>query len=322
MKIHIPCDSNQSIGGGFTFHRNLSEALAADYPNVQLVKGADPHDILFAFSVTTVDPETISRSKVLGAKFVLRIDGVPEDSRNSGKGTRRLVEFSRMADVIIYQSQFVKRTIGMLLRASRTEHHEVVIPNGVNLSIFSPQGERLLLDGNPIILHIAYRKDPNKRYEEVVAMYREYFARKPEANLILLGRYPSEWQNYNMGFFSGERWKRLGVMEDSEAKATAMRSCDFLFYPSFADPAPNAVLEAMACGLPVLYQPYGGVEEMVGNGHAGLAIDYTKGFTEQIEELLDDRMQFSEIARKQAEKHSLGAMASRYVHVWEQVLSQ
>jgi len=168
---------------------------------------------------------------------------------------------------------------------------------------------------------VAYRKDPNKRYEEVVAMYREYYPRNPEATLILLGRFPSAWQDYNMGFFCGERWKRLGVFDDDQAKATAIRSCDFLFYPSFADPAPNAVLECMACGLPVLYQPYGGVEEMVRNGHAGLAIDYTKCFTEQIEELLADLTQFSEAARMRAEDHSLAAMTAQYVRVWEQVLA-
>ncbi len=321
MRVHIPDISSQTIGGGHTFYRNFLSALAKDHPDIRIVAEEEPHDILFACAVTMVSGETIKRSKMAGAKFVLRMDGVPEDSRNSGSGTRKLLEFSRLADYIIYQSHFIKETVGKLLRANGAECPDAIVPNGVDLDVFRPDGEIKAFPGQPKILHIAYRKDPNKRYEEVVAMYREYFCRNREANLLLLGRYPTEWMDHNMGFFGGERYQRLGVITDPEAKAAAIRSCDFMFYPSFADPAPNAVLEVLACGLPVLYQPYGGVEEMVRNGHAGLAIDYTKNFTQQIEELLDDRVQFGETARMRAENHGLPSLAAGYRHVFESALT-
>lgn len=320
MKIHVPYVSNQKIGGGYTFHDNFMKAMSDNFPEIKFVSEDEDHDILFAFSPTTVSGEIIERSKAKGAKFVLRMDGVPEDNRNSGKGTRRLVEYSLKADHIVYQSEFVINTVGKILQNNGVDTLRSIIPNGVDTEVFRPDGEKLGLHGDPKILHIAYRKDNNKRYEEVVAMYREYAMTNRNANLILLGRYPTEWQDYNMGFFNGEKFQRLGVVTDREMKARMIRACDILFYPSFADPAPNVVLEALACGVPVLYNAYGGVAEMVrpkdGNP-AGLPIDYNFPFSKQIDAVLSNRDVYSLNAHNIALNHSLDIMAIRYKQTFD-----
>lgn len=315
MRIHIPYISDQNIGGGYTFYRNFIKAFQESYEDVEFVSENEQHDILFVFGVTTVNGETIERSKKQGARFVLRMDGVPEDSRNSGRGTRRLVEYALQADHIVHQSLFTKTTVGMLLKANGVECPHAIIHNGVDLSTYTPDGPKVAFTGEPKILHMAYRKDNNKRYEEVLAMYREYFSRNKNANLILLGRYPTEWMTYNMGFFNGERHQRLGIQPGGKEKATMIRSCDFMFYPSFADPAPNTALEVMACGVPILYQPYGGTAEMVGD--AGMPIDYTKSFTEQIEEMIEKRELFQANAKRRREDFSLEVMAAKYRNVFD-----
>lgn len=319
MKIHIPYASRQTIGGGYTFYNNFIKALTLYYPGIEIVGEDQQHDILFAFSATTVQGETIERSKQSGAKFILRMDGVPEDSRNSGHGTRRLVEYSHKADGIIYQTAFIRDTLGMILKNNGVIVPHTVIRNGVDTDIFKPDGEKIGFHGKPNILHIAYRKDNNKRYEEVLAMYREYFMSNKEANLLLLGRYPTEWQDYNMGFFNGERYQRLGVVEDIKVKAMMIRSADLLFYPSFADPAPNVVLEAIASGVPVLYNAYGGVNEMVGYG--GKSICYEKSYTEQIEDMLNNLSVYKENALKAALNHTLRKMVDDYTYFFGMALS-
>lgn len=317
MKIHIPYISSQTIGGGYTFHKNFVKSVEQD-PEIELVTEQSPHDVLMAFSPTTINGETIDRSKSAGAKFILRMDGVPEDSRNSGRGTRRLVEYALKADHIIYQSKFIRDTVGVLLKRNGVNCPHSTIPNGVDLEVFKPEGPQIAYKGAPKILHIAYRKDNNKRYEEVLAMYREYYSRQKDANLLLLGRYPTEWLSYNMGFFNGETYQRLGIVTDDNAKATMMRSADFLFYPSFADPAPNVVLEALACGLPVMYNAYGGVAEYVQD--AGHAINYTKNYTQQIQEMMDNKEHLSHRAREVAQDYALPIMAAKYKLTFERTL--
>lgn len=318
MKLHVANTSDQQIGGGYTFHRNFLKGMAEKYPEVAIVREDEKPDILFAFSASTVSGETIRRCKDMGSLFVLRVDGVPEDSRNGGKGTRRLIEYAQEAHMIVYQSAFSYYTVGKILEANGVTRRKQIIPNGVDVDIFTPAGDKIAFKGSPKILHCAYRKDNNKRYEEVLAMYREYWIGNQEANLILLGRYPTEWQDYNMGFFNGERHQRLGVQTDDAMRAQIMRSCDIMFYPSYADPAPNVVLEALACGLPILYQAYGGPYEIIGDQHtrkmpaAGSFIRGDATYKEQIDRLIADHAGTSSRARQVALEHTIGAMVIQY----------
>lgn len=316
MRIHIPYNSNQEIGGGYTFYRNFIKGSSNLNDLTVNNSESDGHEILFAFSPTTINGETIERSKKTGAKFVLRIDGVPEDSRNSGRGTRQLVEYATKADLIIYQSVFIDQTVGRILRENNISARSVVVRNGVDTEVFNLNGGKANLQGDPKILNIAYRKDNNKRYEEVLAMFREYWTYNKKAKLHLLGRYPTEWLRHNMGFFNGENHSRLGVFHDDNAKALFIRSCDVFFFPSFADPAPNVVLEAMACGLPVIFNPYGGVAEYVGKN--GVAIGSGKTYMEMIDEAL--KIDRKLIALETAQKFSLEGMVNSYFDQFKSIL--
>jgi glycosyltransferase involved in cell wall biosynthesis len=314
MRIHIPYISDQNIGGGYTFYRNFVKGLEQTGADIKIVPENEDYEVLFAFSPTTVNGETVERAKKKGAKFLLRMDGVPEDSRNSGKGTRRMVEYSLAADHIVYQSDFIKNTVGLMLRNNGVVSPHSTIRNGVDLDIFTPAGSKIAFPGDPKILHIAYRKDNNKRYEEVVAMYREFYPHYKNSNLLLLGRYPTEWQDYSMGFFNGEKYQRLGIMTDDAVKAQMIRSADLFFYPSFADPAPNVVMETLACGIPILYCPYGGAKEVIGDG--GIAIDYNKTYTEQIEAMIANLPALKAKARAAAENYSLKSMVAKYIETF------
>lgn len=320
IKVYCPNLSNTEIGGGWTFLRNLNKASKLATSNFELVSDLRKSDVLFAFSPTTIDASTISEAKKLGKRFILRIDGVPEDSRNSGKGTKRLVEYARQADYIVYQTDFVNQTVGRILRSMDVRAESNVIMNGVDTDVFNPTGPKLPLigvEGTIKILHVNYRKDNNKRYEAVLAMYRELWTYRHDVTLVLMGRYPTEWQDYNMGFFAGESFVRIGVTTDETYKAMVMRSCDLFYYPSFADPSPNVVMEAMASGLEVYCEPYGGSN------------DITQFLAQSIHEFdpkditqLDKRMLVSgggtmrDIAVKE---YNLAKLAERYSHLFLKV---
>lgn len=319
MRIHAPSISNQSIGGGYTFYKNFIKSMLR-YEDIELVSEDTPHELLFAFSPTTISGEIIDRAKKNGTKFILRIDGVPEDNRNSGKGTRRLIEYASKADFIIFQTKFIANTVGRILRDNGvTEVPTRVVYNGVDLDIFTPEGPKIAYPGKINILHINYRKDNNKRYEEVVQMYRELWTHRKDVNLLLMGRYPTEWMDYNMGFFNGEAFQRLGVIEDEKYKAQVIRSCDVFFYPSYADPSPNVVLEVMACGVPIIYQSYGGSKELIDSPAWQIGNHSYTHFIEIVEGLDKERTKY--IWRSQAENFGLEQMGLNYRNVFDAVMS-
>lgn len=322
MRVFVPNVSNTKIGGGWTFLRNFRDSMK-QFPDFEIVDDLNQADLLFAFAPTTIDGGTIEKAQAKGIPFVLRMDGVPEDSRNGGKGTRRLLEFSSKADAIIYQSSFVSQTVGKIIKP-KNNCREYVLFNGVNTDIFTPNGPTMPHNGLINILHVNYRKDPNKRYEEVVQMYRELWTIRQDVQLVLVGRYPTTWQDHNMGFFNGERFVRVGATDNPATLAMTMRSCDLFFYPSFADPAPNVVLETMACGLPMMLNPYGGGYEMC--GMSAVPINPLKMLGSQVDQVINFKTnlkRLGDINRMRAEQmFSLDVMGKNYREAFLEVLTK
>jgi glycosyltransferase involved in cell wall biosynthesis len=71
-----------------------------------------------------------------------------------------------------------------------------------------------------------------------------------------------------------------------EAVAVAMASSDVFVFPSRTDTAGNVVLEAQACGLPVLVSEAGGPRENILPGQTGFICSDFEDFANRAAELL------------------------------------
>ena len=151
MKIFIVNQSKQTTGGGFTFISNFVKGL--NKLGIKTVNRVEDCDVFFISGATLVTRDEFKRAKELKKKIVLRVDGIPEDWRNRGTGWSRLKDFAREADVIIYQSEFVRNTIGKML-----DKDGAVIYNGVDEGIFRPIRDGNDKFGKPAILHINFRR--------------------------------------------------------------------------------------------------------------------------------------------------------------------
>jgi glycosyltransferase involved in cell wall biosynthesis len=92
-----------------------------------------------------------------------------------------------------------------------------------------------------------------------------------------------------------------------------MHEADLLLHPKFNDPCPRLVVEAMACGLPIVYSHSGGVPELVGpdagvgvpapldweNDHPPTAHELAVA----IESVLENHVAMSIAARERAIQH-------------------
>ncbi len=68
----------------------------------------------------------------------------------------------------------------------------------------------------------------------------------------------------------------LGEYAQRDAPAI-FRQAHVLLHTKVNDPCPTLVLEAMACGLPVVYPRSGGTVELVGD-EAGVGVPHPDGF--------------------------------------------
>jgi glycosyltransferase involved in cell wall biosynthesis len=144
-----------------------------------------------------------------------------------------------------------------------------VIPNGVPLS---PAGPPACHPGGVLVIGTAARVNPQKKLEELLAAVRQAHDRLPPYVLRIAGGMERGCDAYAAGLrnlAAGLPVEWLGEVHDL---APFLHDLDV--FVLVAEPAgcPNASLEAMAAGLPVLATDVGGMGEQVEDGVSGRVV--------------------------------------------------
>lgn len=254
--------------------------------------------------------------RLLGTPVVVKVTGMEAvmGLTDPGPGWRlRRWLLDRTADVLVAVST---EMMAALAAAGIPADRRVLIPNGVRIE---GPGERTSParpaggDGR-MVLYVG-------RLEEVKGVRRllpawSALARGAGTTLLVVGdgrlRSTLERDAAARGLNGSVRF--LGTRPDV---GPFYQSADVFVLPSASEGLSNALLEAMAAGVPAVASNVGGNRDVVEDGVNGLLVDWSDAAAaaRAIARLLDDaafRRRLGEAARRRAADYSLPAVADRY----------
>ncbi len=277
--------------------------------------------------------------RLWGVRTVLRVDGFmlpdyfdnrtqPSDFQERALTTSDMRLNYRMqrdllrADHVIYQSVFSKEMADTHLYNRRDRYS--VVQNGVDLDWFRPGKGH---DGRLRLLAAG-----SLRHEYMLGTVLPVFARlwrHHDLELHIVGTLGKICRQQLADFGTSdpeasERIKVVGAI-DNDDMPEQLRQADVLLHPRLGDWCPNVVVEALACGLPVVCGSWGGAAELVGTG--GIVVptnkwsygpEFVQGIVTAVETVLASLSDYRDRARQRAEaEFDIRIVAEKYALAME-----
>jgi glycosyltransferase involved in cell wall biosynthesis len=211
---------------------------------------------------------------VYGYTILIELPSNPIRRAFRGWALRRLYH---AVDCIVVGSEVLKKSLRALGVRTRIE----VIPNGVNLQRFRPvadESERTksraalgFAAGGKIITFVG-AVSPRKGADFLLEAWVRLAPRFPSAHLVVLGprkdlgrpalkSFARHLEHLVTASGCPERVHFPGLVDNVEEY---LRASDVFVFPSRREGTPNTVLEAMACGLPIVMCPFLGLPQEFG----------------------------------------------------------
>ncbi|HEY0861955.1 glycosyltransferase [Pseudoxanthomonas sp. F37] len=186
------------------------------------------------------------------------------------------------------------------------------IPNGCDAALFRP-GDRQaaraalgLAQDAEVVLYVG-RLVPEKGLRELVHATRRLLATRPRARVVLVGDGPLYAELAATLAAEPALPLQLAGSQAPAEVARWMVASDLVTLPSYSEGHPNVLVEALACGRPVVATPVGGIPEVV-DAASGLLVP-----ARDADALADA------LAEALAQDWDEAALARRFSRDWEQV---
>jgi glycosyltransferase involved in cell wall biosynthesis len=232
-------------------------------------------DVVYAFlpvqttTAALVLPRRLSTRLVFG----LRAGGMRLEhyDRLAALSYRLEASLSRRADLIIANAQSVREdAIGRGLPADRI----AVIPNGIDTAAAAPDApaggalRRLWgLDDDAFVVGVVARLDPMKDHGNFLSAAALYARQDPDAHFVCVGDGSAHYRDSLTGLARSlgiaQRVVWAGEMRDVRAAYNAFDVA--ALSSAFGEGFPNAVGEALACGIPVAATDVGDTRHVIGD---------------------------------------------------------
>jgi len=171
------------------------------------------------------------------------------------------------SDAIVVQSEDIARWARTLVTAGVVR----IIPNPVRPLRIGPDAEPRPVDGQHVIVSMG-RLSPEKQIDFVLRAFARVAKDNPDWCLAVLGEGPDRESLHKLagelGIATRVRW--MGMVAEPER---VLHHADLFVLSSRYEGFPNALLEAMACGLPVVsFDCPSGPRHIIRDGIDGLLV--------------------------------------------------
>jgi len=249
-------------------------------------------DIIHAHSIYVVFNRVLTQlhaSSRLSIPVVVTIHGLPKPLvLPDGTKTTDYNEFVSFFnfDLVIAVSEHVAETLRKHLDS---EFHDRVctVYSGIDLTVFKPMPEMEKQWDLAFMGRLESMKSVDL-FPEMLTILKPKF---PDLTMMMTGEGSlkeqlfDEFEERNVGYMVDYK----GVVESEEVPVLINRSRIFL-YPSRREPFGLSIVEAMACGVPVITTDVFGPREIITNNHDGIAVppDDVNELAKAVEKLLND----------------------------------
>jgi len=318
----VPKPGEPVAGGSAKFQR-----LAERFPN-------SPTDFTLLYLGSTWLPRDLGPLLRLAARrrvpIAVNQDGVayPGWAGDTTDDLNRPLRRALLAaDHVVYQSRFSKDSSDAFLGEPQGSWE--VLHNAVDVNHFTPAVRPA--SGGPVLL-LGGDQTQAYRLELALRTFARVLASEPGARLLVAGRLVSPVEPLLDELRLRGRVELVGRYAQRDAPEI-IRRAHVLLHTKVKDPCPSAVIEAMACGLPVVYPASGGTVELVGD-EAGIGVPHPESWERDeppSPEALADALTrvfaghdaYAAAARRRAvDRFALGPWLDRHAELFDELLTR
>lgn len=292
FKTYLPLNDYKSIGGPTTFLNNLSKYFLDQGIPYTSTDHKNAESILFPIAY---DKSILKEYKRRNKPIIQRLDGLggfPWQSFHGLKSLytktsyeapwlnpKKLLQFTlemirieqiylKYSDMVIFQSQYCRDLCFDMIRVIPEDKY-TIIHNGVHNDIFYPSDKISLCKVPTLVMSGRFRRN-----DMLLPVLHALDSLKSKIKFKLKIVGPIETKYLQQEIKKREYIDSKGSRTSREM-ARELRESDIYIFSSLNAPCPNALLEAIGCGLPIVTFDYGSTPELLFFNKSLIAETYT-----------------------------------------------